>query len=180
MMHHHCWIEIQTCIKMNDNTFEIARGKEGHDPCAKFRLVWDVLVHNMNCFILEGASNLTIDKHTWASMSYGGLALNCIMNKPNVTKGDQMVLLISAKRRYIHAWYPRHSLNPKPHPFTQQGPAEVYHLLQMLNKMVVGVDSDDDTDSENFFRSPPHLTFDNHFSGNHVMNYIGCLGYAAT
>ena len=130
----------------------------------KFRLVWDMLVHIMNCFILEGASDLTIDEHTWASMSYGGLALNHIMNKSGVTKGDQMVLLISTKRRYIHALYPCHSLNPKPPPFTQQGPAEVYHLLQMLNKMVVGVDSDDDTDSERTFHSPPHLTFDNHFS----------------
>ena len=50
----------------------------------------------------------------------------------------------------------------------------------MINKMVVGVDSDDDMDSEKIFHSPSHLTFDNNFSGNHVMKYIGGLGYAAT
>jgi len=38
-MHHHQWIALRSCIKMNHNTYKIPRGKEGHDPCAKFRLV---------------------------------------------------------------------------------------------------------------------------------------------
>ena len=56
--------------KMNYIIYKIPRGKDGHNTCAKFRLVWYVLVHNINSFVIEEASDLTIDKNTWASMSY--------------------------------------------------------------------------------------------------------------
>jgi hypothetical protein len=54
---------------------ELPREHPNHDPCAKIRLVWDVLEHNMNVLISKTLLDLTIDETTWSNMSYGDLAL---------------------------------------------------------------------------------------------------------
>lgn len=41
-MYHHCFVELCLYMKLKDNRDEIKKGEEGHDPCAKYHLVWDV------------------------------------------------------------------------------------------------------------------------------------------
>ena len=113
-------------------------------------------------------------------MSFGGLALTRIRGKPGVTKGGQNTILLDSKRRYIHAWHPRHSLNKREKPFTQEGPAEIKAIMDMIDPLIEGHFQEETDNRGKLFREPPHITFDNHFSGNPVMHYMGIKGYRAT
>ncbi len=42
------WLDIKGCLKQNEYFTEKKRGEEGYDPMQKYRLVWDVMTHNMN------------------------------------------------------------------------------------------------------------------------------------
>ncbi len=165
-MYHYRFLELRSNFKLNDNAEEIPRGQEGHDPCAKYRLVWDVMVNNVNAFVKEASLDQTIDETTWSNMSFGGLALTRIRGKPGVTKGGQNVVLLDSKRRYIHAWHPRHRLNKRAPPFTQEGPAEIKAIVDMIDPLIQGHYQEPTDKRGKLFRQEPHLTFDNHFSGN--------------
>jgi hypothetical protein len=64
------WLNIKGCLKQNEYFTEKKRGEEGYDPTQKYRLVWDVLTHNMNQLIERGGLDLTMDKTTWPNSSY--------------------------------------------------------------------------------------------------------------
>ena len=74
-MRHHRFLDIRRLQKLNDIATEFPRSDERHDPCAKYRLVWDVMEHNMNVLMAKGGLDLTIDETTWSNMGFGGLAL---------------------------------------------------------------------------------------------------------
>ena len=59
------WIDIKTCMKQNVYFQEKKRGDEGYDPTQKYRLIWDVICHNMNQMILVDGLNLTGDETSW-------------------------------------------------------------------------------------------------------------------
>ena len=179
-MYHRRYIDLRSKLKCNDNSHCPPRGEPGHDPCAKYRLPWDVMTHNMNCLIKRASLDLTADETTCACMSYGGLALYRVSGKPGVTKGGQNVVLLDSHRRYIHAWIPRNSLNPRPSPFNQEGPAELKLLVDIIDPLVTGRQQPAEDKRRKLWSVPPHITFDNHFFGCHVMHYIGVRGYKAT
>jgi hypothetical protein len=79
---------------------------DGYDLTQKYCLVWDVMTHNMNQLIDKGGLDLTMDETTWPSSSYADIQGHLQGKKPD--KGGQHVLLLDSKRRYIHAWTPRH------------------------------------------------------------------------
>ncbi len=68
-MHFRRWLDIKGCLKQNEYLTEKKRGKERYDPMQKYRLVWDVMTHNMNQLIERGGLNLTMDKTTWPNSS---------------------------------------------------------------------------------------------------------------
>ena len=119
-------------------------------------------------------------------------------------QGGQTTISIDIHRRYPRAYIHRHSLQTtrtRPPGFGQQGPSEVIHLVTELSKMIEGYKDDDGkpaaVDVRNLagrlagrefysvpvkilFKKPPHITADNHFSGDHVMDYIGQKGFGIT
>lgn len=72
---------------------------------------------------------------------------------------------------YVH----RHNLHVRPPGFAKQGPNEVRMLLLQLDQLI----SKEPGDGK-IFREKPHMTFDNFFSGDEIMDHIGQLGFAAT
>ena len=95
-------------------------------------------------------------------------------------RGGQHVLLLDARRRYIYAWTPRHSFFPKNKDFTATGQAEVIRLLDQIAPLIVGAPQEEGDTRRQIFTEPVHLTMDNYFSGDNVMNYLGERGYKAT
>jgi len=103
--------------------------------------------------------------------------LTRIKNKPGVSKGGQLAI-VSATNRIRPYWYQhRHKLNDTYGPgFKAQGQAEVRSCIDVLKLHVQGkyVESHG---YKKIFIQPPHLTFDNHFSGEEVCKYAGQEGF---
>ena len=53
-MHYRRWIDIKGCLKQNEYFSEKKRTDAEYDPTQKYRLVWDVMTHNMNQLIKKG------------------------------------------------------------------------------------------------------------------------------
>jgi hypothetical protein len=64
-MHFRRWLDIKACLKQNAFWEEKKKTDEGCDPTQKYRLVWDVMTHNMNQLIDKGGLDLTLDETTW-------------------------------------------------------------------------------------------------------------------
>ncbi len=81
-MHFRCWLVIKGCLKQNEYFTEKKRGEEGYDPTPKYRLVWDVMTHNMNQLIVRGGLDLTMDETTWPNSNYADAHGRLNGNKP--------------------------------------------------------------------------------------------------
>ncbi|KAL7524560.1 hypothetical protein ACHAWF_000996 [Thalassiosira exigua] len=62
-------------------------------------------------------------------------------------------------------------------PFTQEGPWEIKELIDVVDLLICGHLLSPDNKRRLLW---PILTFDNHFSGCHVTEYMGTWGYRAT
>ncbi len=122
-MHFRRWLDIKACLKQNAFWEKRKKTDEGYDPTQKYRLVWDVMTHNMNQVIDKGGLDLTLDETTWPNSSYADIQGHLQGKKTD--KGGQHVLLLDSKRRFIYAWTPGHKFFEVVHPFTATGPAEV-------------------------------------------------------
>ncbi len=134
------WLEIKACLKQNEFWTEKKKTEEGYDPMQKYRLVWDVMTHNMDQLIDKDGLNLTMDETTWPNSSYADIQ-GCLQGK-KTDKGGQHVLLLDSKRWYIHAWTPHHKFFDVVQPFTATSPAEVKPLVDMNTPLVVGATKD--------------------------------------
>ncbi len=114
-MHFRRWLIIKTCLKQNEFWTEKKKTDEGYNPTQKYRLVWDVMTHNMK--------DLTIEETTWPNSSYADIHGHLQGKKTD--KGGQHVLLLDSKRRYIYAYTSHHKFFEVVQPFTATGPAEV-------------------------------------------------------
>lgn len=72
-MHYRRWLDIKSCMKLNNCMTESKRGSEVYDPTQKYRLVWDALTHNMNLIILRAGKDTTADETTWPNSSYADI-----------------------------------------------------------------------------------------------------------
>ena len=65
-----------------------------------------------------------------------------------------------------------------PSGWTKQGPFEA---KSMIDELLLKVEDDsDDEDESKIFKSPPHITFDNYFCDDVVLDYMGQRGFGAT
>ena len=103
------------------------------------------------------------------------------MGKPGVSKGGQTVLVCDAHRVRPRAYYHRHKLHSKPDGWTASGMVEARRLIEVLEGMVVNLD-DTSTTTPNFqiYDQKPHVTMDNYFSGDKIIDWIGSKGFGAT
>ncbi len=139
-MHFRRWLDIKACLEQNAFWEEKKKTDEGYDPSQKYRLVWDVMTHNINQLIDKGGLDLTLDETTWPNSSYADIQGRLKGKKTN--KGGQHVLLLDSKRTYIYAYTPRHKFFEVVHPFTATGPAEVKRLVDNITPLVVGATQD--------------------------------------
>ena len=81
-MNYRRWLDIKSCLKLNNCMTETKRGTENYDPTQKYRLVWDVLTHNMNLIILTAGKDTTADETTWPNSSYADVHTRFTTKKP--------------------------------------------------------------------------------------------------
>jgi hypothetical protein len=100
------------------------------------------------------------------------------MNKPGITLGMQTVLVSDVHRNRPRAYTHRHKVWANPDKaWTKQGPCKVRRIIEQLGAMVIGEPNCSDT--RQIFTEKPHSTWDNYFSGNLILDYLGENGFAA-
>jgi hypothetical protein len=178
---HSRFLQLKRTWKLNDNSTTKKRGEDGYDPCFKYDYIFKVITHNV-CALTERASlDLCGDETSWGHQGYGEAGsgvLERIMNKPGITKGMQTVLAVDAYRQRPYTYVHRHKLHKGwPEWTKKRGPTEVRMILETLKKYVVG---NEEGGKFQLFESAPHSTWDNFFSGDEIMDWIGANGLAAT
>ena len=169
------WKEIRRVIKLNDNARSWPKNSPLYNPAHKYDLVYKAIVNNCNALTKYAELDLCIDEMTWKFMGYGeGGVVYRIVGKPGVTKGGQVAFAVDRSRCRPRAYIHRHKWHNRPQGFGKQGPNEVRMLAELLEAMVIKEEGD------GIFTERPHLTFDNFFSGDEIMDYLGCKGFAAT
>ena len=74
-------------------------------------------------------------------------------------------------RAFVH----RHKFHDRPPGFTCAGPNEVRMIAEQLEQMLKT-----DANPNGIFHERPHMTWDNFFSGDSIMHWLGQKGFAAT
>jgi hypothetical protein len=112
-----------------------------------------------------------------------------------VFKGGQTTFWMDIHRRYPRAYIHRHKLQTtetRPDGFSYQGQAEVVEIVTQIDRLIDGTEPGytqcilpNTTDTYKYptkkiYHSQPHVTADNHFSGDNVMTFIGTKGYRIT
>ena len=132
---------------------------------------------------MDAELDCTIDETTFATASPGesgaaGVTYR-IVGKPNVSKGGQTVLVCDAHHIQPRAYYHRHKLHVKPDGWTASGMIEARWLLEKLEPMV-DEEKNKNNKMKKIYRSKPHVTMDNYFSGVNICDWIGRKGFGAT
>ena len=177
-MNYRRWLDIKSCLKLNNCMTEAKRGTENYDPTQKYRLVWDALTQNMNLMILRAGKDTTADETTWPNSSYADVHSRFTNKKTD--KGGQHVMLLDARRRYVYAYTPRHKFYKQEKGWTCTGPVEVKRMIELINPLIKGNPKDENDTRRQIFDDTPHITLDNFFSGDQVLQYLGERGYQAT
>jgi len=156
------------------------RGEEGYDPAYKYDYMLDTLVKNTNYFTDQAEMDLTVDETSW---SFGGFAealaklVFKVYGKPGVSRGGQIVCAIDRTRCRIRAYTHRHGCHPSfGKGWGAEGPSELRRLVDKLEKLVGFRTGHEDV---KVFPEPLHITGDNYFSGDIIMNYLGERGFGA-
>ena len=150
-----------------------------YNPAYKYDLIFKAMVNNCNAITKYADLDLCGDETTFSHMGYGepntGLLKRLGQTKPGITRGMQTVMLFDAHRNYPRAYLHRHKLHPNPLKLPS-GPNECRLLLEQIDKMVVGANSN----QKKIFREKPHSTWDNYFSGDAIFDWIGKNGFSCT
>ena len=175
------FLEIKKCMKLNNNMLAKKKGEDGYDPAYKYDLIWNVLFYNINAVTKEADLDLCGDETTWGHSGYAEAGTGItgrIKNKPCVSKGGQTVIVSDVSRNRPRAYLHRHKLLDHPKGVTAKGQAEVIHLANKIEKMVKIGEGDEGNGSEKkIFKKKPCFTFDNFFSGEYSLNYLGNNGF---
>lgn len=177
------FLQIKSVIKLNNNYESKQQDHPDYDPTSKYDYIFKVLVYNMANVTEKADDDLCIDETTWAYAGYGGPAVARIKGKPGINKGGQTEMTYDVNWHYPRGYIHRHSLVKKDPRFTTQGPNEVFLLCEQV-KSILNIEGSDDhynTDgSWKIFDRLPHITADNHFSGDAIAKYMGEEGFGYT
>ena len=75
--------------------------------------------------------------------------------------------------RYIYLYSPRHKFYNVVAPWTAMGPMEVKRMVELITPLVKGNQQLPEDKRKQIFEEPPHITMDNFFSRDIVMNILG-------
>jgi hypothetical protein len=169
--------------KINDNDLAPKRSEPYYDPVYKYNYLYKVLVHNTNAITKYACTDQCCDETSFPFGGFGesGSSLIArIMGKPGLSKGGQIVLSADVGRNRVRAYTHRHKVYQHPPGFTCQGPAEARRIMEILCPLVIGEESSEKDFKRQIFKEKPHITFDNYFSGDGIMDWAGQNGFSAT
>jgi hypothetical protein len=181
---HRRWLQVKRVIKLCDNSSVPKRGQDGYDPAYKYDFIWKAIIHNVNAITATAELDQCGDETTFGHGGYGETGTGLwgrLLNKP-FTKGGQTVLISDVHRIRPRAYTHRHKCWVQPE-FTKpwgkaQGPLEVVRIAELIMPMTDGFP--DQPGVKKIFKETPHITWDNFFSGDHVMEWLGSKGFGAT
>ena len=118
----------------------------------------------------------------------------CILGKPKVTRGGQIVIIVDASRLRPCVYIHRHGCHEQPDDWKAKGPyevkfhadeimklmwseANVYTTNEGIKKFQVAVSQFSPC---KIYSSFPHFTFDNFFCSDQILDYLGERGLVAT
>jgi hypothetical protein len=185
-MKYHRFLQIKRVIKLCNHLVAPKKGECGYNPAYKYDLIYKVLFHNINAVSKYAELDQTGDETTWGHGGFGeagsGL-VGRVRDKPGKTKGGQIVLISDVHRVRPRVYEHRHKLHEKPAGWTIMGQIEVRLVMQKVAAMVINNDHDEVLNhvaTRKVFRERPHSTWDNYFSGDKVLNWLGANNFAAT
>jgi len=177
------WLQIKRIKKLCNNDTAPKRGQPNYDPTYKYDYIFKVLVHNVNFLTKKAEIDATIDETSFSTSSPGEAGAGVtfrVMGKPGVSKGGQTVLVCDSHRVRPRAYHHRHKLQPKPDGWTASGMVEARRLVEALECMLVNSDDSATKPKFGIYEQKPHITMDNYFSGDKVLDWIGNKGFGAT
>jgi len=181
-------------LTLNNNLADPKRRMENYDLCGKYALTYKVMVHNMSYVTKRADSDGTADESSWG---FGGYMAECggqLIGK-KVPNGGQKTFWMDIHQHYPRAYIHQHTMQTpatRPDGFSYQGQAEVVDIATQIDRLIDGTELgytecilSNTTDlyqypMKKIYRSQPHVTADNHFSGDNVMKFIGTKGYGIT
>jgi len=171
------WCEIKRTIKLCDNRLAIKKGQPNYDPAYKYDKIFNVLMHNLNAITLYACSDQCVDESTFGHGGYGPMndgLFGYLKNKP-FTKGGQIVLTCDVDRIRPRAYVHRHKAHPVI--LSPSGPNEIALIYERLEHLILAGQSENPLRPVPIFRCAPHITGDNHFSGETVMRHAMEKGF---
>jgi hypothetical protein len=189
------WLEIKRVYKLCNNLTAPKKGAPGYDPAYKYKMIWDVLIHNTNAITGHGGLDLCGDETSWPHQGFaeaGSGIIQSLVGKP-VSKGGQTVIVSDVDRIRPRAAVQRHKKHDFPWP--QKGPSEVrmiYEKLELLMPLPEPTTDESSTDEDapsppaiyaphrGILRKQPHMTWDNYFSGEQIFEYAAEKGFGLT
>lgn len=173
------WLELKRVYKLCNNLTAMKRGTDGYNPAYKYDFLFETLIHNVNAITLDAGLDLCGDETTFGFNGWGeagtGL-LGLIMNKPGITRGGQVVMVVDADRIRPRAYIHRHKLQTKY--WNSQGENEVRLIYEELIPLITGGTTN--RPRPLFKGEKPHITWDNFFSGDNIMQYAAEQGFGFT
>jgi hypothetical protein len=167
-MSHWRWKEIKRFLKLCENTKEEAKqGTDDFNPAYKFDYIWECIVHNVHVFTQKAGLDLVIDESTWGFSGMGGPFVDFLVNKIK-SRGGQTVLLMDSDRLRPRGYLHRQKNYRSKAPFPTKGMTEVFDLISRFVLHQVG--------EGKLWPTAPHLTVDNYFNGDEILNWMGQQG----
>jgi hypothetical protein len=181
-MRHGRWLQIKRVVKLCNNQAAPKQGVEGYDPAYKYNMLWYVLFANVNAISKHAELDLCADKTTWGHGGFGEAGTGLVgrsLGKPRIPKGGQIVMVSNVNQIRPGAYIHRHKLHAKPPGWTTRGPSEVRKIMEMITPMIEGQEPEYGGQRQ-IYEQKPHSTWDNHFSGDIICNWMGENGFGCT
>jgi len=172
------WLELKRTAKLCNNLTSPKKGEDGYDPAYKYDFIFRTLFHNVNVLSLYACPNQCGDETTFGYQGHGehGAGLvKLIKNKPGVMKGMQIAMTSDVDWIRHHSYVHRHEQHPKI--FLQQGPNEVRLLWE---NQLLPLCQEDNHIGNALFQEKSHITWDNFFRGQEIMEYAAEEGFGLT
>jgi len=174
------WCEIKRTIKLCDNGTAPKKGQPNYEPAYKYDKIFAIILYNLNSVTKFAGTDQCVDESTFGHGGYGPLAdglFGYLRNKP-FTKGGQIVLCCDTDRIRPRAYVHRHTAHKWLVQGTKQtGPNEIALIYEKLEPLIKAGQNINPTRPVPIFREEPHITADNHFSGESVMDYALDKGF---
>ncbi|MGL5935917.1 MAG: hypothetical protein ACRCZI_09885, partial [Cetobacterium sp.] len=191
------WLEVKRVYTLCNNLTAQKKDDPKYDPSYKYDFIYKTLVHNVNAITHRVGLDLCGDETSWGHQGFGESGTGVvgqILGKPGISKGGQTVIISDVDRLRPRAYVHRHKVHD--YAYTVKGPSEVrmiYEQLQLLMPLPPTLDEDDDLSvamatiadrkkhpHRGILRGQPHMTWDNFFSGDEILEYAAEKGFGLT